>query len=124
MYGYQSVNVETQNRTPTSLLSWMKRAIRVRRQYKAFGRGSFAWVDEPNPRIAAFMREYGNERILIVVNLAATPQMSSLDLSPYAGATPVELFGNTPFPPITAERYHLTLGARGYFWLRIDGPSQ
>jgi maltose alpha-D-glucosyltransferase/alpha-amylase len=124
MYGYQSVNVETQNRTPTSLLSWMKRAIHVRRQYKAFGRGSFRWVDEPNQRIAAFLREYEDELILVVVNMASTPQMSSLDLSEFAGSSPVELFGNSPFPAITEERYHVTLGARGYFWLRIDRPEQ
>jgi maltose alpha-D-glucosyltransferase/alpha-amylase len=124
MYGYQSVNVETQMRTPTSLLSWMRRVIRVRRQYKAFGRGSFTWVEEPNPRIAAFLRTHGDENILVVVNLASTPQMASLDLSDFAGAKPIELFGNTPFPPISTDRYHITLGARGYFWLRIEKPTE
>jgi maltose alpha-D-glucosyltransferase/alpha-amylase len=119
-YGYQTVNVETQQRNPTSLLNWTKRAIRVRRQYKAFGRGSFSLVDEPNPRIFAFLRQYGNETILVVVNLAAIPQVASLDLTAFNGVTPIELFGNTQFPPIGDQRYHLSLAPRGYYWLRLS----
>jgi maltose alpha-D-glucosyltransferase/alpha-amylase len=124
LYGYQSVNVETQNRNPTSLLNWMRRALRVRRQYKAFGRGSFKWVDEPNEKIVAFIRSYCEEHVLMVVNLASTPQVASLDLSAFAGATPIELFGNSSFPAITEQRYHLTLAARGYFWLRLEKVAE
>src|SRR5829696_4600856 len=123
IYGYQSVNVEAQNRNPTSLLNWTRRTLRVRRQYKAFGRGTFEWVDEPNTRIAAYLRTYGDESILVVVNLASTPQMASLDLSAFEGVTPVELFGNTLFPSICTDRYHVTLGSRGYFWLRLRRPE-
>src|SRR4028118_2181932 len=39
VYGYQAVNGEAQERTPTSLLKWMQRLIKVRKKYKAFGRG-------------------------------------------------------------------------------------
>ena len=123
IYGYQSVNVEAQNRNPTSLLNWMRRTLRVRREYKAFGRGTFTWVDEPNERIVAFLRSYLDEHILVVVNLASTPQMATLDLSAFAGTRPVELFGNAPFPKINEEPYHLTMAARGYFWLRLHNSS-
>ena len=40
VYGYTAVNVEAQQRIPTSLLNWTKRIIAVRKRYKAFGRGS------------------------------------------------------------------------------------
>lgn len=123
LYGYQTVNVETQQRNPTSLLNWTKRMIKIRRQYKAFGRGSFELVDEPNPRIFAFMRRYQDQNILVVVNLASTPQVASIDLSAFAGTAPVELFGNSQFPAISDSRYHLAIGARGYLWLRLDRPG-
>jgi maltose alpha-D-glucosyltransferase / alpha-amylase len=96
--------------------------LRVRREYKAFGRGTFCWVNEPNERIAAFLRSYQDEHVLVVVNLASTPQMATLDLSAFAGTTPVELFGNAPFPKINDEPYHLTMAARGYFWLKLPDP--
>src|ERR687883_705258 len=39
VYGHQSVNVEAQLRTQTSLLNWMRRMIRIRKRYPVFGRG-------------------------------------------------------------------------------------
>ncbi len=124
LYGYQSVNVETQSRNPTSLLNWTTRAIRIRRQYKAFGRGKFAWVEEPNPKIVTFTRTYGSETILVITNLASSPQIASLGLANYAGIEPIELFGNCPFPRIGHDPYHVTLSARGYFWLRLDRAAE
>ena len=40
VYGHQSVNVEAQQRSPSSFLSWMKRLIGVRRSNNAFSRGT------------------------------------------------------------------------------------
>jgi maltose alpha-D-glucosyltransferase/alpha-amylase len=118
-FGYQSVNVETQQRNPTSLLNWTKRALRIRRQYKAFGRGNFRLVDEPNPRVFAFLRTYERETILVVVNLSSIPQVASLELSEFDGTAPIELLGNTRFPAVSTSRYHLSLAPRGYYWLRL-----
>jgi maltose alpha-D-glucosyltransferase/alpha-amylase len=39
-YHYEAVNVEVQQNNPQSLLWWMKRTLSLRKQYKAFGRGS------------------------------------------------------------------------------------
>jgi maltose alpha-D-glucosyltransferase/alpha-amylase len=38
-YHYEAVNVATQEKDPSSLLWWMKRAIALRKKFKAFGRG-------------------------------------------------------------------------------------
>ena len=42
VYGHQSVNVEAQQRNPSSLLSFTKRLISVRRSSNAFSRGTLA----------------------------------------------------------------------------------
>ena len=39
VYGYQAINVETQNRDGSSLLNWMRRMVAVRKDHAAFGRG-------------------------------------------------------------------------------------
>jgi maltose alpha-D-glucosyltransferase/alpha-amylase len=44
----------------------------------------------------------------------------SLDLSAFAGMTPVEMLGYTAFPPVGTERYPLTLGAYGYYWFELQ----
>src|SRR5256712_8512475 len=40
VYGYQSINVEAQERYSFSLLNWMKRLIAMRKQHRVFGRGA------------------------------------------------------------------------------------
>ncbi|MFP5338639.1 MAG: maltose alpha-D-glucosyltransferase, partial [Gammaproteobacteria bacterium] len=44
LYGYYTINVEAQQRDPHSLLNWMRRMLALRRQHRAFGRGSFRFL--------------------------------------------------------------------------------
>ena len=82
VYGYQAVNVESQQRNPTSLLNWTQRLIEVRRHARVFGRGSIEFLKPDNHRVLAFTRTLGRETILVVSNLAGTAQAVDLDLSP------------------------------------------
>ncbi len=56
--------------TPARLLWWTKRLIGQRRLHKAFGRGSIEFLHPDNRRILAFIREFEDERILVVANLS------------------------------------------------------
>src|SRR6202011_2154615 len=44
VYHYQSINVETQRRSPSSLLNWMRRLIAIRKRYPVFGRGQIEFL--------------------------------------------------------------------------------
>ncbi|HEV2526829.1 MAG TPA: maltose alpha-D-glucosyltransferase [Thermomicrobiales bacterium] len=123
VYGYQSVNVEAQTRTPTSLLNWMKRLISVRRRYHAFGRGSLDFLHPDNLRVMPYIRKYHDEVIFCVVNLSRFVQAAEIDLSEYEGYTPVELIGETRFPTIGQLPYFITLGPHGFYWFRLDPPA-
>jgi maltose alpha-D-glucosyltransferase/alpha-amylase len=116
LYGYEAVNVESQAIDRHSLLNWMRRAIAVRRQHQAFGRGTFRLLYPKNRKVLAYMREYEGRSILCVANLARTPQAVELDLSEFAGRTPIELDGGSVFPPIGQLTYLLTLSPYGFFW--------
>ncbi|MEO6094481.1 MAG: maltose alpha-D-glucosyltransferase [Fibrobacteria bacterium] len=118
-YHYETVNVETQQANPNSLLWWHKRLIALRKRYQAFGRGSFEMLHPENHRILAFIREYGDEKILVVMNLSRFAQYAETDLSRFAGAVPVELFGNTVFPAIGGDRYPFTLGPHMVLWFSL-----
>lgn len=119
VYGYQAVNVDAQRRSPYSLLNWMKRLIRVRKQHLALGRGRIEFLKPENPHILAYVREHGDDLILVVGNLAATAQPVQLDLSRFEGRMPVELLGATPFLTIGPEPYALTLAPFGCFWFAL-----
>ena len=55
----------------------------------------------------------------MVANLSRFGQAVELDLAGYAGTTLVELFGRTPFWPVTDEPYRLTIGPHAFFWFAL-----
>lgn len=119
-YHYETVNVEAQQNNPSSLLWWTKRLIALRKQYRAFGRGTIEFLRPENAKILAFVRRFEGETLLVVANLSRFVQYVRLDLSEFLGRVPFELFGRTAFPPVGAEPYFLTLGAHGFYWFSID----
>jgi maltose alpha-D-glucosyltransferase/alpha-amylase len=123
VYGYQSVNVEAQQRTPTSLLNWIKRMIAVRKRYHAFGRGTIRFLHPENLKVLVFLREWENEVILCVVNLSRFVQFAEIDLGEFAGYQPVELIGEIRFPLIGDLPYFVTLGPHGFYWFRLEKPA-
>jgi maltose alpha-D-glucosyltransferase/alpha-amylase len=122
-YGYQSVNVEAQLATPSSLLHWMRRLIAARKKTTVFGRGSLTFLRPANTRILAFLREHEGEVLLVVHNLSDTAEPVELDLSPHRGCVPVELLGDVRFPAVADRPYFLSLGPYGFFWFRLERPG-
>ncbi|KPP88770.1 maltose alpha-D-glucosyltransferase [Erythrobacter sp. HL-111] len=120
LYGYDVVNVESQERDSHSLLNWVKRMLAVRREYRAFGRGTQRFLKPRNRKVLAFLREDGEDTILCVANLASSAQAVELDLAEFTGFTPVELSGETPFPAIGTLPFLLTLPPYGFYWFRLD----
>ncbi|HMH49221.1 MAG TPA: maltose alpha-D-glucosyltransferase, partial [Candidatus Acidoferrum sp.] len=122
IYGYQAVNVAAQRATPSSLLNTMRRLIATRKRSKAFGRGTIEFLRPRNSSVLAFLREHGDECILVVANLSQRSQPVELDLARHRGAVPFELLGNSRFPVIGDRPYFLSLGPHGFYWFRLD-PS-
>lgn len=123
-YHYQTVNVENQEQNQTSFFWWMKRVINMRKNYKAFGRGSIEFLQPDNPKILAFIRKYEDEIILVVINLSRFSQVVELDLSEYVGYHPVEVFSKNQFPIIQDKPYIMTMGFYDYFWFILQKEEE
>jgi len=124
VYGFDAVNVEAQTRNPSSLLNWMRRIIAVRRNHKAFSRGSLSFLYPGNRKVLAYLRAYGGETVLCVVNLSRNAQPVELELAAYRGRVPVELIGRSPFPPIGDLPYLLTLPGYGFYWFMLTEEAE
>ena len=124
IYGYEAVNVEAQQRDPSSLLNWMKRIIAVRQGHPAFGRGTLRLLYPQNRKIFAYLREHEGDIVLCVVNLARSAQAVELNLAEFKGRVPVELLGRSPFPPIGDLPYMLTLPAYGFYWFVLPEEAE
>ncbi|HLH87693.1 MAG TPA: maltose alpha-D-glucosyltransferase [Xanthobacteraceae bacterium] len=119
VFGYEAVNVEAQSRNLSSLLSWTKRMIVVRKSSKVFGYGSLAFLRPANRAVFSYVREYEGEVLLCVANLSRSAQAAEIDLSAWKGWTPIEMLGRSEFPPIREEPYLLTLAPYGFLWFRL-----
>ncbi|TKA90705.1 maltose alpha-D-glucosyltransferase [Halopseudomonas bauzanensis] len=129
LYGYQTVNVESQARDAHSLLNWTRRMLTVRKQQQAFGRGTLKMLAPANRKVIAYLREFTTEEgrheiILCVANLSRAAQATELDLSAWAGKVPVEMLGGSSFPPIGQLHYLLTLPPYGFYWFVLADESQ
>jgi len=124
VYGYQALNVEAGQRMQTSFLAWTKRMIEVRKRHPVFGLGTYEELGASNPSVFAYVREFGDDRVLCVANLSRFAQPVDLDLRRFEGMVPVELLGRVHFPPIGELPYLLTLPGHGHYWFALTRPGE
>src|SRR6516225_3610281 len=119
VWGYEAVNVEAQQSDPSSLLSWMRNMIALRKLFGVFGRGTLEFLNPSNRKVLAYLRRDGEEQILCVANLSRFAQPVDLELPDLEGVKPVEMLGYVEFPRIERQPYRLTLGPYGFLWLEL-----
>ncbi len=124
IYGYETVNVEAQQKHASSLFNWTKRMIAVRQTHKAFGNGTMRFLRPRNRKVLAYLREYEGDVLLCVFNLSRSAQAVELDLAEQKGKVPVETTGASVFPSIGALPYLLTLPAYGFYWFTLSDASR
>jgi maltose alpha-D-glucosyltransferase/alpha-amylase len=123
-YHYESVNVESELRSGSSLLNWMKKMLRVRKNYsELLGRGGIRFIDQKNRRVLTYVREYKDQRMLCIFNLSRRPTYVELNLPEFRGLKPLEAITKSPFPRIGDLPYFFTLPPRGFFWLNLTVPD-
>lgn len=123
-YHYEFINVEAEQRLPTSLLNWMRRTLSVRRKFKdIFGKGDIRFIETHEKAVLAYIRDYKGEKMLCVFNLSRIPKAVELDLREFESYIPTEANTDSEFPPIGELPYFFTLASRIYFWLYLKSPE-
>jgi maltose alpha-D-glucosyltransferase / alpha-amylase len=122
-YHYEAVNVENQQKNLSSLLWWTRRVIAMRKNFKAFSRGTLEFLFPDNAKVLAFVRRYENEIVLVVVNLSRFAQSVELDLANFSGSVPIEMFSRNSFPTIKKSPYILSLGPHSHYWFTLELQS-
>ena len=121
-YGYQKVNVASEQADPDSLLNQIRRMIGVRRQHKAFSRGSFEWAETglegPNEPVADYIRVYQEDRILVLQNLSAEEKTIKMKLPDRNSSRLTDILSGE-LVATNSETLELTLAAYEFRWLAI-----
>ncbi len=123
-YHFESINVENQQRNPSSLLWWMKRMVAIRKRLKPLSRGNIEFLPVDNQKVLVFVRTYQDESVLVAANLSRYFQVAEIPLEPWRGRVPVEVASQNRFPPIREVPYNLILGPNQYVWLLLKKESE
>ncbi|HEX7224932.1 MAG TPA: alpha-amylase family glycosyl hydrolase, partial [Candidatus Limnocylindria bacterium] len=84
-WGYHVLNVEAQRRDRDSLLNWMERAIRTRKEWPEFGWGAWRVLGTRNPRVLAHVATWNAASVLAVHNFGDQPSRFTVRLPQDAG---------------------------------------
>jgi maltose alpha-D-glucosyltransferase/alpha-amylase len=121
-YGYPAVNVDAQQRDPDSLLHWMERLIRARKQCPEIGWGSCEILEAGDPAVFAHRCAWKGGAVVAVHNLAGRDATVKLDLKAGSPERLVELLGDQPYSVVDASG-PIHLEPYGYRWFRLDGAG-
>ncbi|NVO18654.1 MAG: alpha-glucosidase [Bacteroidetes bacterium] len=77
---YQSVNAASQDKDPKSVLNYFRQLVLLRKKHKALIYGKYELLDKDNPKVYAYSREWGNEKLLVLLNFSRSE--SPIQLNP------------------------------------------
>ena len=117
-YSYEEVNVDAQSRDPDSLLAWMERAIRARKESPEIGRGELEILEAESPSVLAHACIHGGQAVVAIHNLSEDEVTCTVDLSGMEGeelVNQLEVADRRPFEP----ELEVDLPGYGYLWYRV-----
>lgn len=119
-YGYPRVNVEQQRHDADSLLNWLERLIRRRKEYPTFGLGDCSFLDAGDPAVLAHGCHHEGVAVYAVHNFGPAPKRVTLQLAePDAGIRGVQDLLEGHRTELGADgRFEVALAPYGYRWLR------
>ncbi len=124
-YGPLAVNVAAQRRDNDSLLNWMERLIRRRRETPELAWGDWRLLTSNVTAVVAHRCDWDGGTVIAVHNLAAEPCQVRIDLDAVdSGARLDDLLDERPaFETLDDKSVELTLEAFGYRWYRLIPPD-
>jgi maltose alpha-D-glucosyltransferase / alpha-amylase len=122
-YGYLHVNVADQRRDPNSLLNWMERIIRMRKEVPEIGWGDFSFVATGTSEVLALKYAWRNNAVLCVHNLSSEPRevRFSTNTEEEKNCLLVNLLSNDHSKADSKGRHSILLEPYGYRWYRVGG---
>lgn len=120
-FGYREINVARQRRDPDSLLNWMERLIRRRRESPELGWGDCSLLDAGDSAVFAQRSDWQGSTVVAVHNLAGRDARARIALDG-EGAL-VDLFHDDEHQ-LEAGTVTLGLPPYGAHWFRLRRPGQ
>jgi maltose alpha-D-glucosyltransferase / alpha-amylase len=123
VYGYEHVNVAEQRRDPNSLLNWVERIIRMRKEVPEIGWGDYTVLNAGTVEVLAIRYDWRNNSVVALHNLGAVPREVRLNvgLEGQSGKRLVNLLSTAHSVADKSGKHCILLEAYGYRWYRVGG---
>jgi maltose alpha-D-glucosyltransferase/alpha-amylase len=123
-WGPAAINVAAQERDMQSLLKWMERLIRRRRECPEIAFGTLSMLPVTDAAIAGLRYDWGPCSLIALHNLASAPLDIALQLEPLEDGSDVsELFGSGAFKLSKGGNFSARLERYGWLWISIRRPG-
>ena len=121
-YSYRHVNVEDQRRDSSSLLRWMMRMIRLRKESIEVGLGSWDLMPIRSPHVLGIRYRWQDNSLVTLHNFSHEPREVRFRLPSDGGDGTLEnLIDDERLTADARGTYRVLLDAHGYRWLRPGG---
>jgi maltose alpha-D-glucosyltransferase/alpha-amylase len=122
-YGYQHVNAAVQRREADSLLNWMERIIRMRKEVPEVGWGDFAILPTGNSSVLVMRYDWRNNSVVFVHNFTDGPCeiRFAVGLTDGSENRLINLLSEDHSRAREDGRHHILLEPYGYRWYRVGG---
>jgi maltose alpha-D-glucosyltransferase/alpha-amylase len=123
VYGYRRLNVAALRRDPGSLLNWVERAIRRRRECREISWGGWEVLDAGVPGVLAMRYDWDGSSVVTAHNF--TGRGMAIQLSPGAagGRLLVDLLGSRDCCAEDGGKVLVDLEPYGYRWFRAGAAE-
>jgi maltose alpha-D-glucosyltransferase/alpha-amylase len=123
IYGYQTVNVEAQRRDPRSLLNWMERKIRRRRECPEISWGDWRIIPtgDDAPGVLVMRYDHYGQTLLTLHNFTTKPKVIRLSGKDAGNPLLVDLLDVHDSRADARGRHTIELPSYGYRWMRAGG---
>ncbi len=119
-YGFAHVNAAEQRRDSNSLLNWMERMIRMRKEVPEVGWGDFKVLKTGNNAVLALRYDWRNNSVLFLHNFADEPCEVAFATGIKGNDQLINLLGSEHSEP-TKGKHRVCLEPYGYRWYRVGG---
>ena len=119
-YGFEKVSVERQRRDPESLLNWMERKIRMRRECPEISWGDWKILKTGADGVLTIQYSWNGSRLTTIHNFSDEPRVARVR-DGGSGEPMVDLLGSHDTAPDKRGRHAIELEPYGYRWFRSGG---
>ncbi|MDB5819746.1 MAG: alpha amylase catalytic region, partial [Rhizobacter sp.] len=122
-FGFEHVNVAAQRRDTDSLLNWMERVIRMRKELPEIGWGDFEVLPDDSRGVLMIRYAWRNNTVLFIHNLKETPHELKLEAKVVGehGDSLINLLSEDHSAVGDDGRHTILLESYGYRWFRVGG---